>query len=155
MRIAVTANSPNSVSIFTSLAPLLARCATCAVNHPTNSCIAKFAVTSNFPLRRRVRGRGRPRHTNDGGNCERTFKQNAAGLMVDVVRGFDGFESELASLRGGCFAASTGHAFHYDRQGWPAGDVRASWLHRVQVAGRVISLHRVANAALEWSGWPG
>src|SRR5208282_1256734 len=47
---------PNSVSIFTALLLSLARFAVYAVNHPTSSCLAQFAVTSNSPLRPGVRG---------------------------------------------------------------------------------------------------
>src|SRR6266852_3788933 len=65
------------------------------------------------------------------GNCERTFKQNSTGVMVDVARGLDRLVRKLAPVRGSCFAAGTSHAFDHDRQRWPAGDVRASWLHRV------------------------
>jgi hypothetical protein len=59
-----------SSSTFFAVAPLaphrLERRVIWAMDHPANSSRAQFAVTSNSPLRRRVRGRGRPRHTRYG-----------------------------------------------------------------------------------------
>ena len=87
------------------------------------------------------------------GNCERQFTENVR-LLVGVVPGFDGRECDFAGVRGAGVgvAAGAGHTFHHTRQGRPAGDVRASRRYRVPFAGRVISVYRVAKAALESAG---